>query len=478
MSVQPTVIVAGEPKLVEALGRMQHNFPHILAADSASELLPLLTDPRVEQAEALCYIMSGGLNIDIPSVTFDLICGQLTDAGHTVLVVPKGEDAAQVAENRGLPTIKPRMNPVTMINDAVGGVDRGVGSDGPPKVAPQGPTEIERKSRWADARHEASSSKSRELAPVPGAADRWGSAISTARDRGRNTMGSAPRGFVIVFAARKGGVGKTTLAVNSAANLGKSLRGTGRSVCLVDMNFQQADIGSYLGREKPNVTKIIHRQNLLHPDHIEDALVYREDENFFALLGPSSIEEASPNQVNTALYRQIIEVLQERFDYILIDTPVAERYHQVLDYALPKANFIITPVTPNRVGLEKVREWLDSITQPSHAGGYGIEPTKIGLVLNKAKLGIHCDPQDVEDMMTNYPWLGLLPDSDAWQDAENTGRLIGGNPPEELAEPFRYMLYKATRAPELRKKAQTKEAREARDKKGKPWWKRILASVG
>lgn len=526
MTTHPTVIVAGEPKLAEAVSRARHSFPHVLATESASGILGLASDSRVLEAEALCYVLSSKLELDVDNVSLDLIGSQLASAGHTVLVVGNTEEGRSLAEQRGWPLVKPRMNVVELIENTVnGGADEPAPVPTPPAppasppappappaaprppaappaapaapAAPPAPTppaapvpepiedapakdldlgireDLARGNRWGEAKYEAAHHKSRELAPVEGSSDNWGSAVSLARQRGDHETGGNARGYILVFAARKGGVGKTTLCVNSAAYMAEQLKGTGRRVCLVDMNFQQSDVGKYLGRERPNVTTLIRRPNLLQPDHIEDALVHDPQRNLWALLGPSSIGEGNPNQVNTALYRQIIEVLREKFDYIFIDTPVAERYHEVLDFALPTANFIVVPLTPNRVTIRSIREWLDEITKPRHAGGYGIEPTSLGLVLNKAKLYINCDPTDVEDAMSTYPWLGFLPDSDEWQAAENLGKLIGSDPGPELGEAFRQMLYRATRCPEL--KARVKKRVVETQKKAKlPWWKKIL----
>lgn len=527
MTTHPTVIVAGEPRLAEALVRARHDFPHVITADSAVDLLALAEDERVVTADALCYVLSAKLELDVPNVTLELIGSELAKAHHAVLIVGNTPEGVELAQQRGWPLVKPRMNLVQMLEEASAAASGDVPApptpiaapvvgvapaapEGPPvpveappappaqPAPPQAPafsggpatppdpapvpapvvdnTPVEssahRASRWADARYEADHHKSRELAPVEGSKDNWSSAVSLARKRGDHETGGNARGYILVFAARKGGVGKTTLTVNSAAYLAKQLAGTGRRVCLVDMNLQQSDVGRYLGRERPNVTAFIRRPNLLQPDQIEEALVHDPKRNLWALLGPSTISEGNPAQVNTALYRQIIEVLRERFDYILIDTPVAERFHQVLDFALPVANFVAVPITPNRVTIDSVREWLDDITKPRHAGGYGIEPTKIGLVLNKAKLGINCDPTDVEDMMSTWQWLGMLPDSDSWQAAENQGMLIGSDPGDELGEALRQMMYRATRCPEL--KARVREAIKTEKRAKLPWWKKLL----
>lgn len=116
------------------------------------------------------------------------------------------------------------------------------------------------------------------------------------------------------------------------------------------------------------------------------------------------------------------------------------------------------------------------ITAPRHANGYGLNPRKIGLVLNRAKLGIGLDPPDVEDRLSGWKFIGMFPDSDEWQLAENTGGLIGSNPPKELDVVFRHMLYEATYDKALKSGPANVEPRKGQVKKGRfGWLKRLLS---
>src|SRR5699024_10594276 len=156
----------------------------------------------------------------------------------------------------------------------------------------------------------------------------------------------------LAFAARKGGVGKTTVAVNSAAYLGRALRGSGKRVVLVDMNLQQADVGAYIHKDSPTVYDLVRNPSRLTSEHIETALVRTERDNAWALPGPGTMADAHPAKVHVDLYSQILELLRGGFDYIIIDTPVAEPFHEVLRLVLPMANYIVAPVAPSRVTLK------------------------------------------------------------------------------------------------------------------------------
>lgn len=328
---------------------------------------------------------------------------------------------------------------------------------------------------WREAADARATRGDLELAPRSDNELHWQSAIDESRRQGAMQPGHRARGYVISVAARKGGVGKTTITVNSAAFLGRQLAAAGRRVALLDMNLQQSDIGNYIHRHSPNIFDVVRNPNLLTSEQIEDALVYVEKHNFWALLGPSSMNDAKPDVIHFDLYKQIIELLRNRFDYILVDTPVGEFYHEILRMVLPESNYVIVPLQPARVTLDDISEWLSHITAPRHANGYGIDHRKIGLVLNRAKLGIGLDPPDVEDRLSGWKFIGMFPDSDEWQYAENTGGLIGSNPPKDLESVFRHMLREATYDKALDGGSREVAPRQGQVQKGKwGWLKKLL----
>jgi Flp pilus assembly CpaE family ATPase len=63
--------------------------------------------------------------------------------------------------------------------------------------------------------------------------------------------GDQPSGLAIVFVAAKGGVGSTTLAVNSALALAEATRS---AVALVDLDFQHGQVATLLDVAAPATT--------------------------------------------------------------------------------------------------------------------------------------------------------------------------------------------------------------------------------
>jgi hypothetical protein len=182
------------------------------------------------------------------------------------------------------------------------------------------------------------------------------------------------KGYVITVTSPKGGTGKSSVAINAAVYLGMHLRGSGQRVCLIDANFQQADTGKLLNQYTPNIGNILRDQASIVPERIEEYLVERPNWNTSFLLGPATPKDASPMHYNSQLYSRIVDALRQRFDYILIDTPVAEVYHDILrGFALPEANYIVVPIVPAIYTLMNADAWLRTITLPRHSGGDGID---------------------------------------------------------------------------------------------------------
>ena len=269
--------------------------------------------------------------------------------------------------------------------------------------------------------------------------------VGTYQDFAPTSQSARRRGFVITVTSPKGGTGKSSLSANLAAYLGLSLRNSGRRVVLVDANFQQADTGKLLGAYTPNISNILKDEGALVPERIEQYMIDRRDLNTSFLLGPATPRDASPSFFNSRLYNQVVSVLKQNFDYIIIDTPVAELYHEILrNFALPSADYIIVPITPAIHTLMNADSWLRTITLPRHQGGDEIDPNKIGIVLNQAQEGVDCDEEEVRAELYAWDFIGSIPLTKEWLKANNNNDFIATKPIPELSEAFANILHAAT----------------------------------
>lgn len=266
-----------------------------------------------------------------------------------------------------------------------------------------------------------------------------------------NTPNVRRKGYVITVAVAKGGVGKSSLTLNLAAFLGMKLRKLNRTICVIDANFQQADAGKYLDTYTPNITEIARDPSILSRDRINEVLVSVPKYNLSVLLGPDNPDDADPSWLRARLFVQILDLLKEKFDYIFIDTPVAEKFHEIFQqFALPEADYIICPVSPNFTTLYNTDNWLRAaVVAPTSSGGANFDKHKIGVVLNQAQEDVGCSEQDVRQTLHEWNFIGSIPYSQGWIKAGNEHELVAGKNFHDIHAVFAEILNHATGEPAL-----------------------------
>jgi cellulose biosynthesis protein BcsQ len=62
------------------------------------------------------------------------------------------------------------------------------------------------------------------------------------------------------------------------------------------------------------------------------------------------------------LYGLATDLLAQLYDYVIVDAPSAEFYHPLFtEYALPRADYLLVPITQNIAGLMNTDSWLNSV---------------------------------------------------------------------------------------------------------------------
>ena len=161
---------------------------------------------------------------------------------------------------------------------------------------------------------------------------------------------------IIAIANQKGGCGKTTTAINLAAELGKH----GERVLLIDMDPQgHATLGVGINnRDLPGLYEVFCEETCL-PDVVIPGVVEGVD------LVPANISLAAVESLlagKPARERKLLEHLEpigEIYDDILIDCPPSLGFLSI--NALRAARQVITPVEPSLYALDGIHQLQDIV---------------------------------------------------------------------------------------------------------------------
>jgi pilus assembly protein CpaE len=180
-----------------------------------------------------------------------------------------------------------------------------------------------------------------------------------------------PMGKMIGFYGAKGGVGATTLAINSAIALHNSLD---RKVALVDAVLQFGDHRVFLdlGNDRKSVTDLMTAPQL--DAELLKSVVVKHDSGVDLLLAPTSPEEA--DLVTPENFAGVLAMLRTMYDYVIVD--VDKRLGDLVLSVMDHADEVHIVMTADLSCLKNVRLVLEALRR------IGFDPKRLKLVLNRS----------------------------------------------------------------------------------------------
>ena len=192
-------------------------------------------------------------------------------------------------------------------------------------------------------------------------------------------------GRILAIFSPKGGVGRTTIAVNLAVAAASE---PGSSVALMDGSFQFGDVGVLLNlnpKNKSIADLVPELEAGGEPDSL-DTFMMTHSSGLSVLLAPPSPELAET--VNAAVAKRALEVLRGRYDLVIVDcaSSLSDATLAILDIA----DTIFTVLTLEITSIKNMRLFLEVADQLGYPG------EKIQLVLNRADSALGIRVADVE----------------------------------------------------------------------------------
>lgn len=233
------------------------------------------------------------------------------------------------------------------------------------------------------------------------------SAVGTLR---REITPRRSRGKLVVFFSPKGGVGTTSVCVNTAASLAELETG---GVIVVDLVLPMGSVGPMVGLTHPSTIARLTSggEEEFRTRRVDDYLITREKLGFHVLLAPSDPLEAQ--RVSPNLIEPLFAKLLPLADYVLVD--VGRSLSRITLPVMARADQIVIVLASDKATLDLTRKCLEVFASLE------IPPDRLVGVLNRA-VGLHgLSREETEDYLGMRIMITVPYERDRFTLASNQG---------------------------------------------------------
>ncbi len=235
----------------------------------------------------------------------------------------------------------------------------------------------------------------------------------------RGPAGAKSVGRIVTVFSPKGGVGKTTMAVNLSLAL---CQGGARKVCLVDLDLAFGDVAITMQLfPTHSIEQAIGSEDSLDLTMLE-GLLTRHQDSMMVLAAPPHPDIRE--RVTPALVSRILRTLKEGFDYVVVDT--APSFDDQVLTALDETDECVLVATLDVPTLKNVKVALETLEMLNIASGHR------HLLLNRADDAVGISSDKVEAIL-NMPVSITVATSIDVAAATNAGNPIVVNQPQHSA---------------------------------------------
>ncbi len=219
-------------------------------------------------------------------------------------------------------------------------------------------------------------------------------------------------GRVITVLGLKGGVGKTTIAVNLGVALARA--NPDKKVLIVDTNLYFGDVAVFLNtRGQHNVSNMLSMAE--SPEDIDptvvDSILLAHESGVKLLIAPPNPSDVSFPTSPTPLIN-MVDYLKTRFDYIIVDT--GTYFDNMLSGAIQVADRFLLITTATMPAVKDARLMLNEL----RSNGYSVD--QVILVVNQFERTSRITPEQIVNYL-KCPTTHVIPFDSIANEALNRG---------------------------------------------------------
>lgn len=191
---------------------------------------------------------------------------------------------------------------------------------------------------------------------------------------------------IISTFSNKGGIGKTSIAVNLAVELAQM---TKEKVALIDLNLQLGDVATFLDLAPAFAMDYISDNiNNLDDEELLKAMTRYKNTSLYVIADPLNVDKSQ--DITAEQIKKILSALKRTFSYIVID--IASNIDSKTITALDYSDLILLISTANLPAIRSTQRCMEFFKKLN----YGSEKTK--LVLNRYMDNEEIKTPDIEEV--------------------------------------------------------------------------------